>query len=63
MMHIALERPDQPEVVRLIDEFDAYQQPLYPAESHRGIDIEAAQSPIPFPPLLFAAVSVEIHVD
>lgn len=40
-MHINLESPDQPDVVRLIDELDAYQKPLYPAESHHGIDMQA----------------------
>lgn len=40
-MTIALERPDQPDVVQLIDDLDAYQKPLYPPESHYGIDIAA----------------------
>lgn len=40
-MNIKLERPDQPELVRLIDELDAYQIPLYPLESHHGIDMDA----------------------
>jgi putative acetyltransferase len=44
-MNLALERPDQPEVVRLIDALDAYQKPLYPAESHHGIDIAALLQP------------------
>lgn len=38
---VRIERPDQPEVVRLIDELDAYQKPLYPPESHHGIDVAA----------------------
>lgn len=42
---VALERPDQPEVVRLIDELDAYQKPLYPPESHYGIDMDALMQP------------------
>jgi putative acetyltransferase len=42
---IGVERPDQPEVVRLIDELDEYQKPLYPAESHHGIDIDALLQP------------------
>jgi putative acetyltransferase len=45
MMRIALERPDQPEVARLIDELDAYQKPLYPPESHYGIDMDALMQP------------------
>jgi putative acetyltransferase len=44
-MHIALEPADQPDVVALIDALDAYQKPLYPAESHHGIDIAALSQP------------------
>ncbi len=44
-MHISLESPDQPEVLRLIDALDAYQKPLYPAESHHGIDLAALLAP------------------
>jgi putative acetyltransferase len=40
-MNIALESPNQPDVIPLIDELDAYQKPLYPPESHHGIDIAA----------------------
>jgi putative acetyltransferase len=40
-MQISLERPDQPDVIQLIDDLDAYQKPLYPPESHYGIDITA----------------------
>jgi putative acetyltransferase len=45
MTRVSLERPDQPEVLRLIDELDAYQKPLYPPESHYGIDINALLQP------------------
>lgn len=45
MARIKLERPDQPEVVLLIDELDAFQKPLYPPESHHGIDIDALMQP------------------
>ena len=45
MTRIAFERPDQPEVVALIDELDAYQKPLYPPESHHGIDMAALMRP------------------
>ena len=38
-MPIAIEDPDQPDVVRLIEQLDAYQMPLYPLESHHGINI------------------------
>jgi putative acetyltransferase len=44
-MRISLEHPNQPEIVRLIDELDAYQKPLYPAESHHGIDMDALCQP------------------
>lgn len=42
---VALERPDQPEVARLIDALDAFQKPLYPPESHHGIDMDALLQP------------------
>src|SRR5437868_5474585 len=45
VVRVAIERPDQPDVVRLIDELDAYQKPLYPAESHHGIDMDALLQP------------------
>ena len=38
---ICLESPNQPEVLSLIEQLDAYQKPLYPAESYHGIDIGA----------------------
>lgn len=41
---ISLESPDQPEVAALIKELDAYQTPLYPAESDHGINIDALSS-------------------
>jgi putative acetyltransferase len=40
-LRIALESAAQPDVVRLIDALDAYQMPLYPPESHHGIDLAA----------------------
>ena len=40
-MRIALEPADQPDVLALIEALDAYQMPLYPPESHHGIDIAA----------------------
>jgi putative acetyltransferase len=45
VISIALESPDQPEVVALIDALDAHQMPLYPAQSHHGIDIAALRQP------------------
>lgn len=43
-IRIALESPRQADVVALIEELDAYQKPLYPAESHHGIAIDALAS-------------------
>jgi putative acetyltransferase len=40
-MRIAFEPANQPDVLALIEALDAYQKPLYPAESHHGIDIDA----------------------
>lgn len=44
-MNISLETANQPEVLALIEQLDAYQRPLYPAESHHGIDVEALCQP------------------
>lgn len=44
-MRISLEPPHQPEVLQLIEELDAFQKPLYPAESHHGIDVAALSAP------------------
>lgn len=44
-MVVSLERPDQPEVLRLIAELDAYQAALYPPESNHGIDLAALGQP------------------
>jgi hypothetical protein len=44
-MHIAKEPANQPEVLALIEQLDAYQMPLYPAESHHGIDMAALSQP------------------
>lgn len=45
MVRIRIERADQPEAIALIDELDAYQKPLYPAESHHGIDVGSLMQP------------------
>jgi len=42
---IDLERPDQEEVIGLIDALDAYQKPLYPLESFHGIDLQELLQP------------------
>jgi HAD superfamily hydrolase (TIGR01509 family) len=44
-MRITFEPPDQPEIVALIDELDAYQKPLYPPQSHHGVEIAALLQP------------------
>lgn len=44
-MNVSLESPRQPEVIALITLLDEYQVPLYPAESHHGIDIDALCQP------------------
>jgi putative acetyltransferase len=40
---IALESPNQPEVIALIAELDAYQESLYPPESRHLLDLESLQ--------------------
>ena len=40
-MQIATEPTRQLDVLALIEQLDAYQKPLYPAESHHGIDVTA----------------------
>ena len=44
-MVVSLERPDQPEVLRLIAELDAYQAALYPPESNHLVDISTLEKP------------------
>jgi putative acetyltransferase len=44
-MHIALESPDQPEVISLIAELDAYQDTLYPPESRHSLDLTSLKQP------------------
>lgn len=44
-MKINLESPDQEEVIRLINELDDYQKPLYPPESHHGVDMAVLTQP------------------
>ena len=51
-MPVALESPNQADVLVLIDALDAYQKPLYPPESHHGIDLAALSRP----EVLFAVV-------
>jgi len=42
---IALESADQPEVIALIAELDAYQDTLYPPESRHALDLAALTQP------------------
>ena len=44
-MPIALEYPDQPEVIALIAELDAYQDGLYPPESRYALDLASLMQP------------------
>ena len=44
-MNVALESPDQPEVVALIAELDAYQDTLYPPESRHSLDLTSLKQP------------------
>src|SRR5690349_13251411 len=49
LISIAFEPVNQPDVIALIDELDAYQRPLYPGESYHGLDIDSlAQSNVMF---------------
>jgi putative acetyltransferase len=42
-MTIALESPDQPEVIALIAQLDAYQDTLYPPESRHALDLASLE--------------------
>ncbi|RZJ11019.1 MAG: GNAT family N-acetyltransferase [Rubrivivax sp.] len=44
-MNIALESPDQPDVIALITELDAYQDSLYPPESRHSLDLRVLVQP------------------
>src|SRR5271155_3981002 len=44
-MTIAFESPDQPEVIALIAELDAYQDTLYPPESRHYLDMASLKQP------------------
>jgi putative acetyltransferase len=44
-LRVALEPVDQSDVVALIADLDAYQAPLYPAESNHLLDIESLKQP------------------
>ncbi|MEM4987502.1 GNAT family N-acetyltransferase [Collimonas sp. H4R21] len=42
---IAFESPDQPEVIALIADLDAYQDTLYPPESRHALDLASLKQP------------------
>jgi putative acetyltransferase len=44
-VRIAFESPDQPEVIALIAELDAYQDTLYPPESRHLLDLHSLKQP------------------
>lgn len=44
-MNITSESPDQPEVIALIAELDAYQDTLYPPESRHSLDLHSLKQP------------------
>ena len=56
-MNVSLESPDQPEVIALIAELDAYQDSLYPPESRHALDLSSLKQPN----VLFAVARDESH--
>lgn len=44
-MSVAFESPDQPEVIALIAELDAYQDTLYPPQSRHALDLASLKQP------------------
>jgi putative acetyltransferase len=44
-MQLAFESPDQPDVIALIAELDAYQDSLYPPEARYALDLASLQQP------------------
>lgn len=44
-MRVALESPDQAEVIQLIADLDAYQDTLYPPESRHALDLTSLKQP------------------
>jgi len=44
-MHIAFESPNQPDVIALIADLDAYQLTLYPPESVYALDLQTLMQP------------------
>ncbi len=44
-MHITIENPDQPDILALLRDSDAYHAALYPAESNHMLDVRSLQAP------------------
>jgi len=44
-MRVTQEAPDQPDVIALIAELDAYQDTLYPAEARYALDLASLKKP------------------
>jgi putative acetyltransferase len=44
-LSIAIERPDQPETIALLAEFDSYLTALYPPESNHILDVATLRAP------------------
>lgn len=55
-MHVTLETPDQPDVIALIADLDAYQDTLYPAEARYALDLSSLCQP-------HVVFAVARHVD
>ena len=45
MLHIAFESPDQPEIIAMIADLDAYQLTLYPPEAVYALDLASLLQP------------------
>jgi putative acetyltransferase len=43
-MHVTLESVNQPDIIKLIAELDAYQSSLYPPESNHLLDVESLKA-------------------
>jgi putative acetyltransferase len=44
-MQVTVESPDQPDVIGLVAELDAYQDSLYPPESRHALDLASLKQP------------------
>ncbi|MES2760058.1 MAG: hypothetical protein V4693_22010 [Pseudomonadota bacterium] len=48
-MPTRIESPDQPDVIKLTADLDAYQDSLYPAESRYALDLTSLKQPAASP--------------